>query len=243
MAYGSFDGHSLIFTAASHPNLPSFGPIDLLSTITAFLEEGPGTQPMTNGCKSWSHFSIGSITHSNLIARPYLNSCCNVNKSKHKNTMMHLMRVGRQHILTYCYLQVLAKWGEYSHDVQFILQRSPLDSSKTTSPAPSKADTKSFNSSAGANLSSSGAPHGGLTQPAIWKSPPSSLGMGGKPPLGGRPDGRPGAQDSAARLSPDSGQGSDPTGSDTSNFSDQEKALRGGGAVARHPPSSLPPSG
>ena len=69
--------------------------------------------------------------------------------------------------------------------------------------------------------------------------------MGGKPPLGGRPDGRPGAQDSAARLSPDSGQGSDPTGSDTSNFSDQEKALRGGGggAVARHPPSSLPPSG
>ena len=56
--------------------------------------------------------------------------------------------------------------------------------------------------------------------------------MGGKPPLGGRPDGRPGAQDSAARLSPDSGQGSDPTGSDTSNFSDQEKALRGGGGGA-----------
>ena len=150
-------------------------------------------------------------------------------------------------LCTQCiFFQVLAKWGEYSHDVQFILQRSPLDSSKTTSPAPTKSDSKSFNSSAGANLSSSGpAPHGGLTQPAIWKSPPSSLGMGGKPPLGGRPDGRPGAQDSAARLSPDSGQGSDPTGSDTSNFSDQEKALRGGGggAVARHPPTSLPPSG
>jgi len=37
-------------------------------------------------------------------------------------------------------LKVLAKWGEYSNDVQFILQRSPLDSSKSpTSPSPQKA--------------------------------------------------------------------------------------------------------
>ena len=135
-------------------------------------------------------------------------------------------------------LQVLAKWGEYSHDVQFILQRSPLDSSKTTSPAPTKSEAKI--------LGASGSSGGSLTQPAIWKSPPGSL---GKPPMGGPSPNivgpRPGTQDSAARLSPDSGQGSDPTGSDTSNFSDQEKALRGGGAgaVARHPPSSLPPSG
>lgn len=136
-------------------------------------------------------------------------------------------------------LKVLAKWGEYSNDVQFILQRSPLDSSKTTSPAPGKGDGVKKSNTYSGNLSNQG-----LTQPAIWKTPPVS----GKPIIpGGRlgPESRPGAQDSAARLSPDSGQGSDPTGSDTSNFSDQEKALRGGagGAIPRPPNTGLPPSG
>ena len=179
------------------------------------------------------------ILASNSTVVSYLGPRRNVNNS----TMMLIVIV--QIFPRFCSftnykncLQVLAKWGEYSHDVQFILQRSPLDSSKTTSPAPTKSDAKI--------LGASGSSGGSLTQPAIWKSPPGSL---GKPPMGGPSPNivgpRPGTQDSAARLSPDSGQGSDPTGSDTSNFSDQEKALRGGGAgaVARHPPSSLPPSG
>ena len=38
------------------------------------------------------------------------------------------------------YAQVLAKWGEYSNDVQFILQRSPLDpaTKPPASPSPGK---------------------------------------------------------------------------------------------------------
>merc|ERR1719510_2119118 len=39
-------------------------------------------------------------------------------------------------------LKVLNKWGEYSQDVQFILQRSALDGLKNTSPAPTKSDAK-----------------------------------------------------------------------------------------------------
>jgi len=150
-------------------------------------------------------------------------------------------------------LKVLAKWGEYSNDVQFILQRSPLDSSKSpTSPSPQKAakpsDGKAPNnvppppSTYSQNqVKKSSTFSGQLNQAAIWKTPP---GVSQKPVVSSISTGRlqeikTPLQD-GARLSPDSGRGSDPTGSDTSNFSDQEKA-RSGGAVPRT--SHLPPSG
>lgn len=174
-------------------------------------------------------------------------------------------------------LKVLAKWGEYSNDVQFILQRSPLDN-KSSAPSSqhgkaAKGDVKhqpgtgqppasNTGGLVGQNIKKSSTFSGqlnhisnpALQQPAIWKSPP---GMGGtasmKPVVSSMSTGRLSdiktglAQGlDGARLSPDSGRGSDPTGSDTSNFSDQEKAqLRNtGGAVPRTSSShGLPPSG
>ena len=74
---------------------------------------------------------------------------------------------------------------------------------------------------------------GQMSQAAIWKAPPgvvsskqpmvTSMSTGRLQEM--RPDN--------ARLSPDSGRGSDPTGSDTSNFSDQEK-MRSGSSQTSH---------
>ena len=75
-----FHGQGLVFTADSH--LAQLTSLSVM--ITVFLEEGPGTLPLTNSCKSWRQFSIGSITHSHLIAQSYFYSCPNVNKSKHR---------------------------------------------------------------------------------------------------------------------------------------------------------------
>jgi len=122
-------------------------------------------------------------------------------------------------------LKVLAKWGEYSNDVQFILQRSPLDpaTKPPASPSPGK-ETKAGPGGRrwGGPGSSPGAGAGQTA--AIWKSPP---GVAASKPLVTSPAPARLPDLSNPRLSPDSGRGSDPTGSDTSNFSDQEKARRG----------------
>jgi len=169
-------------------------------------------------------------------------------------------------------VKVLAKWGEYSNDVQFILQRSPLDSKSSAKGAKgAKSGTNGGgqhikkSSTFSGQLNQIAGPNGAVSghlqqQAAIWKSPPgvgtapnypkpvvSSISTGR---LADIKDNLPSGLDSA-RLSPDSGRGSDPTGSDTSNFSDQEKAqLRGaGGAIPRtnsshvHPPSGYQPPG
>jgi hypothetical protein len=85
-------------------------------------------------------------------------------------------------------LQVLTKWGEYSSDVQFILQRSPLDANKDASQRRAAAPP-----AAAAALHPGG---------AIWKTPPPGSGGGGsnKPLFPNKTD--------AARLSPDSGNNS-----------------------------------
>ena len=148
--------------------------------------------------------------------------------------------------------QVLAKWGEYSNDVQFILQRSPLDPSKSPgSPAPKEAAAKQGALPpavpGGQPMKKSTTFSGPLPshQPAIWKSPPGV--MSHKPMVSSVSSGRlsdlsrpfpPDTGLTGARLSPDSGRGSDPTGSDTSNFSDQEKArhVRSSQAVSGYTP-------
>lgn len=90
-------------------------------------------------------------------------------------------------------LKVLQKWGEYAQDVQFILQRSALDSKAPLSPPPNRSK---FPNGAPAKAQSA-------EPPAVWKPPPGSAGFtNGK---------------NGARLSPDSGRGSDRTGSDSSN--------------------------
>ena len=84
-------------------------------------------------------------------------------------------------------------------------------------------------------------------QAAIWKSPPgvvshkpvvSSMSSGRLSELSG--GSRHAAADTNPRLSPDSGRGSDPTGSDTSNFSDQEK-VRGAPPRSSHISGYTPP--
>ena len=120
--------------------------------------------------------------------------------------------------------QVLAKWGEYSNDVQFILQRSPLDASKPAGEGKTGQQ----------QMKKSSTYSGEMNQAAIWKAPPGVVtNTTSKPLVSSVSTGR--LQEMKAdnaRLSPDSGRGSDPTGSDTSNFSDQEK-VRGGGGVTR----------
>ena len=66
---------------------------------------------------------------------------------------------------------------------------------------------------------------------AVWKPPPN-----GHPKYPG------GGGGETARLSPDSGRGSDRTGSDTSNsYSDKSEAAHQGGANLAKNPSHLPP--
>jgi len=135
-------------------------------------------------------------------------------------------------------LQVIKKWGEYSYDVQFILQRSPLDPNKSSSSAgPSTSNNTSSqqqNTTADSDVKS--APwlgETGKTAPGgIWKSPPTTSAVNNRI----KPD--------AARLSPDSGQGSDPTGSDSSNFSsDVEKSKSVLRSSHQLPPSGYQPQG
>jgi len=126
-------------------------------------------------------------------------------------------------------LKVLTKWGEYSNDVQFILQRSPLDNNKIPlSPQlqRSKNDERKPEGSSQptSQVKKSQTFSGQLhhqTSAAIWNSPPSikpkPLSTGNQVPKNTVPR-------EPIRLSPDSGKGSDPTGSDTSNFSDQGHA-------------------
>ena len=76
----------------------------------------------------------------------------------------------------------MKKWGEYSYDVQFILQRSPLD--------PHKAGGVKAGGATTPNHLSAAAGGGGDGIGGIWKSPP-----------GGRTKHHP----DSARLSPDSG--------------------------------------
>ncbi len=118
---------------------------------------------------------------------------------------------------------MIKKWGEYSYDVQFILQRSPLDPNKTAGGTtnqqaalpPNPSTSNATNSSGGVPFSNSGpsfsSPDGvksapwvggemsksGAASGGIWKSPPAVGGVvGGNNRI--KPD--------AARLSPDSGQ-------------------------------------
>lgn len=145
-------------------------------------------------------------------------------------------------------LKVLAKWGEYSNDVQFILQRSPLDVSKSPgSPSPKESSQHLMKKSPTFSGSISGSSN---NQAAIWKSPPgvltnkpvvSSMSSGRLSELTGSRHVSHVSPDSNPRLSPDSGRGSDPTGSDTSNFSDQEKARVGGARPSQTPAGYTPP--
>ena len=77
---------------------------------------------------------------------------------------------------------------------------------------------------------------------AVWKPPPN--GHAAKYPAGAGA-GAAGNGEAAARLSPDSGRGSDRTGSDTSNsYSDKEQHGGGhGGHPKSHHPSHLPAAG
>jgi len=140
-------------------------------------------------------------------------------------------------------LKVLAKWGEYSNDVQFILQRSPLDpvSKSPSSPAQPEAQGPAY-----PGMKKSPTFPGTLppsNQAAIWKSPPGVVSS--KPVVSASSSrlselasaasaSRHLSPEVSARLSPDSGRGSDPTGSDTSNFSDQEKARGAQGVRSSH---------
>ena len=76
---------------------------------------------------------------------------------------------------------------------------------------------------------------------AVWKPPPN--GHAAKYPAGAGAVA--GNGEAAARLSPDSGRGSDRTGSDTSNsYSDKEQHGGHGGHPKSHPshlPAGLPP--
>ena len=146
--------------------------------------------------------------------------------------------------------QVLAKWGEYSNDVQFILQRSPLDSGSKSPGSPAPKEVKQGFPPSGQSMKKSSTFTGPLPshhQPAIWKSPPGVVSH--KPIVSSVSSGRLSdlsrslAPDTGARLSPDSGRGSDPTGSDTSNFSDQEKARVSGGVARTSQVSGYTPPG
>ena len=146
--------------------------------------------------------------------------------------------------------QVLNKWGEYSQDVQFILQRSALDGAKN--PAAPSGAVKSGpmspqmqrNYPAGIRppaVSGGGllakAPAGIVEPPAVWKPPPP-----GYPPPQPRKGGfnnNPTAE--GARLSPDSGRGSDKTGSDTSNsYTDNKDNMKNNNSKAKIPQTSHP---
>lgn len=168
-------------------------------------------------------------------------------------------------------LKVLQKWGEYSQDVQFILQRSSLDAgNRGGGPLSPPLQRSKF-----APGGSTGPQQPGQNNkarsvepppPAVWKPPPFTTGInGGVVNSVHGPTGQPGGpvrqvNGTNARLSPDSGRGSDKTGSDTSNSYASEKettkqlnpAQTGStsqtnplfGAPPSHPAiNGLPPSG
>ena len=100
-------------------------------------------------------------------------------------------------------LQVLQKWGEYAQDVQFILQRSALDKANNPHPnAPLSPQPTRSKFSASTKAQSA-------EPPAVWKPPPPAASYPG--------NGVRSKESGGARLSPDSGRGSDRTGSDSSN--------------------------
>lgn len=117
-------------------------------------------------------------------------------------------------------LKVLQKWGEYAADVQFILQRSALDSMSSLGSKSGQLPVASFSPTA--NRKPMTKDHQPQQPAAVWKPPPPTN----------------------PRLSPDSGRGSDRTvGSDTS-YSDKEQQSRGGRVSSQgHPYSGYNPNG
>ena len=118
-------------------------------------------------------------------------------------------------------MQVLQKWGEYAQDVQFILQRSALD--KANAPLSPPTQRSKFQDHARSKAQSA-------EPPAVWKPPPPTSYPGGSTAVVGNnvaansgsnaassANGVLRNKETGARLSPDSGRGSDRTGSDSSN--------------------------
>jgi len=113
-------------------------------------------------------------------------------------------------------LKVLQKWGEYAQDVQFILQRSALD--KANSSAPLSPPAPRAKLGLGPGQGPGGPKSASAEPPAVWKPPPPAASYPGSGPVSNPGPGVPGAKNGVgARLSPDSGRGSDRTGSDSSN--------------------------
>ena len=113
-------------------------------------------------------------------------------------------------------LQVLQKWGEYAQDVQFILQRSALDKANSTAPLSPPAPRAKLG--LGPGQGPGGQKSASAEPPAVWKPPPPAASYPGSGPVSNPGPGVPGAKNGVgARLSPDSGRGSDRTGSDSSN--------------------------
>ena len=106
-------------------------------------------------------------------------------------------------------LQVLQKWGEYAQDVQFILQRSALDKANPSAPLSPPTSRSKFPGGPGGVPPTKAA---SAEPPAVWKPPPPAASYPGTA-VGNAA----GAKNGGARLSPDSGRGSDRTGSDSSN--------------------------
>ena len=118
--------------------------------------------------------------------------------------------------------QVLQKWGEYAQDVQFILQRSALDKANPTTPLSPPAPRSKFPGVVGGP---GGGPKAASAEPpAVWKPPPPASSYPGSGPNSN--PGPLGKNGVGARLSPDSGRGSDRTGSDSSNsYPDHQSRL------------------
>ena len=113
-------------------------------------------------------------------------------------------------------MQVLQKWGEYAQDVQFILQRSALDKANSTAPLSPPAPRAKLG--LGPGQGPGGQKSASAEPPAVWKPPPPAASYPGSGPVSNPGPGVPGAKNGVgARLSPDSGRGSDRTGSDSSN--------------------------
>lgn len=127
-------------------------------------------------------------------------------------------------------LKVLQKWGEYAQDVQFILQRSALDKANNPhqvaplSPQPTR--SKFPNTSTKAQSAE---------PPAVWKPPPPAASYPG--------NGVRSKEGGGARLSPDSGRGSDRTGSDSSNsYPDHNRPSHNGYNIPKSSSASQMPS-
>ncbi len=131
---------------------------------------------------------------------------------------------------------MLQKWGEYSGDVQFILQRSALDPGNKPPPSqtgnnaplsPQPQRTGKFLSQNPGQKAQSAEP------PAVWKPPPNPYASAQSGPNG------PIKSAAAARLSPDSGRGSDKTGSDSSYHENSNGVVR----PSHTTNGSVPPQG